>query len=444
MNRRFLVLFVSVAAITVPSLAHADLHARLVNHLQESTARVDESTLNEESNLTNTLLALAIEQGINPSGPVFHDSAGGVFIVPLDAPPSETGESLTLLFDRTSKTSFFLLLSPDPFTGGSVHIWSEGPTEIIIDARGMYYSPMPTRGTFRVTTAALSNVGERGVADNLLCLARLLGITINPANLETKVSSLVCTVLRGNEIARNLAELALIAGHCFSAVNCLGLCPASNVLCVAGLAKWISCGIAECGGGASVPGAPTLLTPTNGQRVGGTAVTLSWSPVSGATKYQTQLSRDSSFSSPITGNEHASTSARWTGFANDGRTWYWRARAGNGQGWSAWSASRHFINGTTSTVPAPPSLLSPVNGARVPGTSVTLSWFSVSGATRYQTQLSRDPSFSNPINGREFSSTSVRWVGFANDGSRWYWRARAGNASGWSQWSSSRHFINGP
>lgn len=439
MKQRLLVMLVAVASTLLPTIVQAELHTRFSAVFQGNSFQHHELATIEEPELANDLFALAVEQGVKPWETAFYSANDNVLIIPLESERLTGNDSLTLLFDRKSKRSYFLLLSASSelMGGGSVRLWSDGPTEIVIDARGIYYSQIPSAGTFRLATA-------EGAADNILCLARLLGFTINPANLETAITSIVCSAFNASDIARNIAELVFIGGHCFSAVNCLGFCPVSNTLCIVGLAKWISCGIAECGGNSGALAAPVLTSPANGASVSGSAVTLTWNQVNGATKYQTQLSLDSSFSSPINGSEHSSASARWTGFSNDGRRWYWRARAGNSQGWSQWSSSRYFTNGTGSSIPSVPGLSSPANGVRVSGTSVTLVMAATPGATKYQTQLSRDPSFSNPITGREYSSTSVRWINFANDGSRWYWRARAGNAQGWSEWSSSRYFINGP
>lgn len=437
MKQRLMVLLVAVASTLFPLAAQAELHARFSAVLQGNSFQHHELATIQDPDLANDLFALAIEQDVKPWESAFYSSSDNVLVIPLEGERLGS-DSLTLLFDRTSKKSYFLLLSAGlDREGGSVRLWSDGPTEIVIDARGIYYSPTPSAGTFRLAT------GE-GAADNILCLARLLGFTVNPTNLQTAITSIVCSVFNTSEIARNIAELVLIGGHCFSAVNCLGFCPASSALCIVGLTKWISCGIAECGGSSGALDAPALSSPANGATVSGTAVTLTWDRVTGATKYQTQLSLDSSFSNPINGSEHSSASARWTGFTNDGRRWYWRVRAGNSQGWSQWSSSRYFVNGTGSSSLSAPGLLSPANGAKVSGTSVTLTVTPTPGATKYQTQLSRDPSFSNPITGGEYSSTSVRWTNFSNNGTRWYWRARAGNSQGWSQWSSSRYFINGP
>jgi hypothetical protein len=341
MKRSLLTFLAGIAIAVMPSTVFAELKEGFVNVLQGNTFQSVDSAAIEEPELADTLWALAVEKGIQPSGPVSrHQANENVLIVPLEAVQPAGDSSLTLFFDRSRKESFFLLLSAEPGVpgSGSVRLWSDGLTEIVIDARGIYYSPVPSAGTFR-----LSARQGKGVVDNLACLARLLGINISPTSLENVISSSVCSALTS---ADNVIELVLIGGHCFSAVNCLGLCPASNALCLTGLAKWVSCGIAECRGGATAPAAPQLTDPANGAMASGSAVTLSWSRVDGATKYQTQLSRSSSFSSPINSSEVSTTSMRWTNFPNDGTRWYWRARAGNSQGWSQWSSSRSFINGS--------------------------------------------------------------------------------------------------
>ena len=59
------------------------------------------------------------------------------------------------------------------------------------------------------------------------------------------------------------------------------------------------------------------------------------------------------------------------------------------------------------------------------------------------TQLSRDAAFTSPSTGNEFATTTVNWTGMPNDGTVWYWRVKAGNATGWSSYSSPWSFING-
>lgn len=435
-------------------LADVSFPERVAGVLRSSAFERTDVLSSFDPELDRVYQELAVEHRLEPSGDAFHRAGNdNVYVIPLRQTAAQRQtDSTFLFFDRATKETYFLLLSHDPTTGGAVRFWSSGATEIVIDNRGIYYLPTPSEATFRLRPASQrgsqdprSAVAVNGVSDNLLCLARLLGISVNAANLEKTISSIICNTFKTSEIARNLAELVFIGGHCLSAVNCLGLCPASSALCVVGLTKWISCGIADCSNASPIPAIPSLSSPANGATVAGSEITLSWTSVAGATKYQSQLSRDSSFGSVITGNEQSSNSTRWTGFPSDGSRWYWRVRAGNSQGWSSWSGSRHFFNGGGSaSVPAVPALSSPANGASVPGASVTLVVKAVAGATKYQTQLSRDSSFSNPITGGEFASTSVTWSGFGNDGSKWYWRARAGNTRGWSGWSSSRNFVNRP
>src|ERR1035438_1819796 len=141
------------------------------------------------------------------------------------------------------------------------------------------------------------------------------------------------------------------------------------------------------------------------------------------------VSSDVAFSNPYTGSESASITANWTGMPNDGSVWYWRVKAGNTVGWSSYSSPWRFVNGS-SAVPPVPTHISPANGGTAAGTQVTLSWNGSAGATKYVTQVSSNAAFSNPYTGSESASITANWTGMPNDGSVWYWRVKAGNATG--------------
>lgn len=451
MKRAILLLMTVVAVATTPVVAAAQLKNGITSILQsEAFHERGDIGPEAEADLAGTLAELAVDYGLSSDTQAIHRASDTqVLVIPLRSEALESGDALALLFDATTSERYFLLLDQDPATGGTVRLWGDGPAEIIIDAQGIYYSETPSQSTFRLPERSSSGVQGRiaanGVTDNIKCLASMLGLTVNAQNLTTALSSIVCQTLTGlDPFKRAVADMLLIAGHCFSAVNCAGLCPVSTGFCLTGLAKWISCGVAKCGTGSAVPAVPSLSSPANGAIVPGSAITLRIAAVSDATRYSTQLSTDPTFpaGNTSTSGDHG-TSATWTGFRSDGQKFHWRARAGNNSGWSQWSSSRSFMNGTaTTSVPAPPALTSPANGARAPGAVVTLFWNPSAGATKYQTQLSTDSSFSKPIWGNEHSAATATWQGFSNNGARWYWRVRAGNQQGWSQWSAARSFLN--
>lgn len=85
---------------------------------------------------------------------------------------------------------------------------------------------------------------------------------------------------------------------------------------------------------------PTLLLPANGSSsVSGTRV-LDWSDVWNANEYQLQIATDSSFASTLI--DTTVTSSTYTCVHTINTTYYWRVRAKNEIGNSAWTASWSF------------------------------------------------------------------------------------------------------
>ena len=197
-------------------------------------------------------------------------------------------------------------------------------------------------------------------------------------------------------------------------------------------------------GTAAIPQAPTLVTPANGATVNGTTVNFAWSVSSGATSYWIQISTNSSFTNLILDQNLGNyTGDNNSGMPNDGSTLYWRIKAGNSAGWSNYSSAWSFINGTAA-IPQAPTLVTPANGATVNGTTVNFAWSVSSGATSYWIQISTNSSFTNLILDQNLGNyTGDNNSGMPNDGSTLYWRVKAGNSAGWSNYSSAWSFING-
>ncbi len=86
---------------------------------------------------------------------------------------------------------------------------------------------------------------------------------------------------------------------------------------------------------------------------------------------------------------------------------------------------------------------SPANNATIAGTRVIFRWNPASGATRYQLQIRRTSDNSIFRNLRLGNINQRAVANFPSDGTRYRWRVRSGNASGWEQWSVYRSFNNG-
>lgn len=186
---------------------------------------------------------------------------------------------------------------------------------------------------------------------------------------------------------------------------------------------------------------PALIAPIDSAVFEGSFISFQWGAVSGATRYQMEITRavdGSVFRTIDLGNFNYTTQY---GFADDGAQYRWRVRAGNSRQWGNWSGYRNFTNGTTA-LPAP-TLGAPADNASLDGSSVSFQWSTVAGATRYQLEVVRVSDgfvFKNVELGNVVSNTQT---GFPNDGTQYRWRVRAGSVTGWGAWSLHRHFTSG-
>lgn len=192
---------------------------------------------------------------------------------------------------------------------------------------------------------------------------------------------------------------------------------------------------------------PVLISPVEGSSIDGTMVSFHWGVVTGATRYQLEITRVSDGSIFRTVDLGNYTSTTQYAFANDGTQYRWRVRGGNSTHWGSWSGYRTFTNGTipvlVSTVLSAPTLTLPADNATAAGTSITFQWAAVSGANKYELEVTRASDNAVYKNQVLENITSSTQVGFLNDGIRYRWRVRAGNDAGWGYWSVYRTFANG-
>jgi hypothetical protein len=102
-----------------------------------------------------------------------------------------------------------------------------------------------------------------------------------------------------------------------------------------------------------------------------------------------------------------------------------------------------YINSFPTQYLYTPVLILPGEAASLSGSMVSFQWGAVSGATRYQleiTKLSDNTTFRTVDLGNVTSTTQYA---FADDGTQYRWRVRAGNSTQWGAWSVYRTFTNG-
>lgn len=191
----------------------------------------------------------------------------------------------------------------------------------------------------------------------------------------------------------------------------------------------------------SAPSAPEITNPENGETDVPIPTVLSWSEAEGAIDYELELSLSSDFE-PVVIHE---TNIIALSYTNDtletGQLYFWRVRAQNETGNSAWSSPFSFT--TIPDAPSQPEIQSPQNGntAEFNDEFLTLNWNSVSGAASYQVQLSLNDEFSTTLIDTSEVTTDTLAVEGLDDETTYFWRVKAMNSGGESDWSAVAEFI---
>ena len=204
-----------------------------------------------------------------------------------------------------------------------------------------------------------------------------------------------------------------------------------------------ACGKINVQQGVTVPApdAPTIGPLNSGVQpyISGGSTTVYWSGVPGVVGYKLDVATDAAFTTfhpgynglVITASPTPPTSATVTGLSNAGTTYYFRVRSYNGGGDSVPSATV-----STTTVPAAPTLQTVSN---VRADRFTANWAAATGADAYRLQVCTDAGFTSCIAGYNPASVgdSPALVSGLAEATTYYYRVSAGNANGYSAYSSS-------
>ena len=184
----------------------------------------------------------------------------------------------------------------------------------------------------------------------------------------------------------------------------------------------------------------TLSSPSNGSTLSSAVdVTFSWSSITGAGHYILAWDTVPSFDSPAF-RTYTTTSTSNTFDMKFGTKYYWRVCATNyyDTDTSAWSAVRNF------TTTYAPTLSSPSDGTVYSSTiKPTLSWNTITGASKYIYQCDTTPTFDSPLaETYTTTSTSVEKQSLRFN-TTYYWRVCATNYynTDTSAWSAVRTFT---
>ncbi|MBI5359948.1 MAG: hypothetical protein HZA48_05135 [Planctomycetes bacterium] len=220
-----------------------------------------------------------------------------------------------------------------------------------------------------------------------------------------------------------------------------------------GESSWSSIWPFTTSASATVPTVPDMSSPSDTAANIALNTVLLWEASSGTApiSYTVQVDGDLTFTSPLenTGN------AAWyqpSGLVY-GATYYWRVKASNGVGNSSWSATRSFTTMSdpaldpssppvTGELPSKPVLDIPANGAEDIDIGTVLGWLSSSGTSpvKYDLQIGLDQPVSQVLFTASDISASFKAVTNLPYEMNLYWRVKAKNAYGESEWTDAWSF----
>ena len=190
---------------------------------------------------------------------------------------------------------------------------------------------------------------------------------------------------------------------------------------------------------AIVPGAPTLLSPPNGDTALPLSNLLTWSSVANTATYHIQVATVSTFATSIINDSIVNTTTKSVSGLQSGMTYYWRVNASNYSGTSMWSTVWHFTTG--SSVPTVPILLTPSNGAITVAINPRLTWDTVNKAISYTVQVAFDSAFTQLTINDSTLTISAKNVPSLPIYTKCFWRVLAKGATGSSPWSPAWSFT---
>ena len=187
--------------------------------------------------------------------------------------------------------------------------------------------------------------------------------------------------------------------------------------------------------------APGLLTPINGAGQIPVDPLLTWDSVEGAEFYEVQITMDAKFASDSIPSYMSDSTSLSVADLDYGAEYFWRARAGNENTQSAWSDPFRFVTTKDDLLlPNIPFLIAPADKASELESPIELLWSKADLAAQYFIQISPTGEFA----GEEEDLTgfdTVLIVAELKEATEYFWRVKAINQAGESEWSEQRSFT---
>ncbi|MEO6096209.1 MAG: fibronectin type III domain-containing protein [Fibrobacteria bacterium] len=188
----------------------------------------------------------------------------------------------------------------------------------------------------------------------------------------------------------------------------------------------------------AVPPASDLVSPADGADAQAATLVLKWRTSLRTDTYRLQVSLSPTFATTVFDDATLKDTTKSVGPLKDNETYYWRVNAKNAAGAGVFSEIRSFT--TKEGAAAEPVLVSPADNAGNLPTDVTFKWKTSANATTYLVQVSEKADFSTKVEEDEDVDTEFVAEDLDN-GKTYYWRVRAQNGAGNSDYSDARKFT---
>ncbi|MEX0608998.1 MAG: T9SS type A sorting domain-containing protein [Balneolaceae bacterium] len=185
-----------------------------------------------------------------------------------------------------------------------------------------------------------------------------------------------------------------------------------------------------------IPTKAKLIEPDDNSTDQDTIMVFGWEDIEDTENYRFQLSIDSSFNDLVTDSLLTSLTLENL-ILEYSTTYFWRVRGENDQGLGEWAESSFS---TGDPVPETPDLIAPLNNQAEVERQLTLVWNSKAFTQSYTYQLSEDDEFGEISFEGAISDTTVTLSGLDLE-THYYWRIKAANSTGDSDWSEVRAFT---
>ena len=187
------------------------------------------------------------------------------------------------------------------------------------------------------------------------------------------------------------------------------------------------------------PSILTLVAPMNSTVGLDNTIKFQWNPIDSAQYYNLEIADDSDFRNVHFEINNISASEITISNLDEGAQYYWRVISHNKLGSITISNTYNFS--THPGLPDLPVALSPANNARNVDTQVSFSWESAINTEFYHLEIATDKNFKNLFYSEDTLTVNKIKLKNIGEGRKYYWRVRALNNYGNSNFTDENKFT---